>query len=320
MSKDHKIMYCSQSNTEYFDCTWVIRDYLANFSKKTDIYSPYFKIGNNQETLRFNIYRLTKTSMVTLSLEVSGPTICGCSYKISVIKDDQIAYTRIDEALGTVTVFNIDAKDVNEFISSSGTLTIHCKLTISTGEMEHVLINESVDKNQALVPKFNFDWIFLEENFSDVNLRAACGKEIPAHRVILANASSVFKAMFSHDMLENKSQLVDMIDVSHPAAVEMLRYIYTGSVVETQEFSLTAEVLAAADKYQLEGLKNVCEKMFISTLSTENAIEALTIAKKYNINKLKIKAVEFLKHKISESPNSDEAGDMIFSMIQFLSK
>ncbi|CAB0038917.1 unnamed protein product [Trichogramma brassicae] len=61
-------------------------------------------------------------------------------------------------------------------------------------------------------------------------LQTADLKVVPAHRVVLAAASPVFKAMFNHDMLENKTQSVDMNDISYDAAVEMLRYIYTGAV------------------------------------------------------------------------------------------
>ncbi|CAB0038971.1 unnamed protein product, partial [Trichogramma brassicae] len=80
-----------------------------------------------------------------------------------------------------------------------------------------LLSYEFVDANE--VPKLKFDSVLFDENLSDVKLRTACGKEIPAHRVVLAAASSVFNAMFSHSMLENNSKLVNMTDVSYEAAM-----------------------------------------------------------------------------------------------------
>ncbi|XP_014237847.1 speckle-type POZ protein A-like [Trichogramma pretiosum] len=173
---------------------------------------------------------------------------------------------------------------------------------------------------EELGSMFNNEWIFLNEKLSDVKLRTACGKEIPAHRVLLANASPVFKAMFSHDMLENNNKVVNITDISYDAAVEMLRYIYKGSVVETQEFSLTAEVLAAADKYQLKGLKNKCERILGSNLSTENAFVALKIARTYSSNHLKKQAVDFVRCIIDGTLNVNQLNDAILSLIRFVSK
>ncbi|KAL7303329.1 hypothetical protein TKK_0004518 [Trichogramma kaykai] len=309
MSSHHKITGYSQINKEYFDFTWVIREFLLILANKpTSLWSPRFQFGSDDTSLQLQFQKIKSDAEQFFRLHIWLVNLDKhFSYKISIIKDDKIIYTLVDFwddkliIIGTKQVFQMNRIDMSQFISSTGTVIIRCELKLATGSTEHFLDNETCDTNE--VPKLKFDWIFLDENLTDVKLRTASGKEVPAHRLMLAAASPVFKAMFTHDMLENKSQSVDMIDISYDATVEMLRYIYTGSVVETQEFSLTAEVLAAAEKYQLEGLKNVCEKIFISTLSTENAIEALTIAKKYNINKLKIKAVEFLKHKIEDRTN-----------------
>ncbi|XP_014227703.2 speckle-type POZ protein-like [Trichogramma pretiosum] len=187
---------------------------------------------------------------------------------------------------------------MNEFISSD-TVIFHCELKVSTGSVTSLLNNEPNKIDQVLSPKLNFNWVFLDKGLSDVKLKTACGKEIPSHRVVLATASPVFKAMFNHDMLENKSQLVDMIDISHEATVEMLRYIYTGSV-ETSEFPLTIDLLAAADKYQLEELKNKCGEILSAKLSTGNGIETLSVAVKYNMDCLKQKAADFIKLHINK--------------------
>ncbi|XP_014237851.1 speckle-type POZ protein-like [Trichogramma pretiosum] len=311
--------------SKYFNYTWVIRDYVVIFGKEGKISSHIVNPGFDDKT-RLQLH-FTKnsddSSYVKLSLQLHDLKGGGdeeFSYKISVIKDDEVVYTRIDFVhYLTDEIFNMLRTDVNKFTSSTGSLKIHFELTYATGSPEHFLKDESDDTNEVLMPKFNFDWIFLGKELSDVNLRAKCGKEIPAHRVVLAGASPVFKAMFSHDMVENKSQLVDMADVNYEAAVEMLRYMYTGSV-KTQACSLTAEILAAADKYQLEELKNKCEKILCSNVSTENAIEILKVADKYNVSCLKKKVVDFVRHKITESSDSDKAGTMILGVAQFLSE
>ncbi|KAL7303327.1 hypothetical protein TKK_0004516 [Trichogramma kaykai] len=125
--------------------------------------------------------------------------------------------------------------------------------------------------------------------------------------------------MFNHDMLENKSQLVDMVDISYDVAVELLQFIYTGAV-KNREIPLIIDLSAAADKYQLEGLKNKCEQILGSKISIENVIHILKVADKYRMKNLKKKAVDFIKCDIRESSDPDKAGTMILSMAEFLTK
>ncbi|KAL7303331.1 hypothetical protein TKK_0004520 [Trichogramma kaykai] len=308
---------------ECINYTWVIENYYLIMGKEGYVTTHNVNVGIDgiKFYLKFNNNPNNNRDFI-LYLYINGLKNDAdkkkFSYKISVIKDDQIVYTRIDfpdKAAGE-EIFEMDRKGMNMFISSTGSLTIHCELTYATGNLKQIFNYKSVLTNE--VPKLKFDWILLDENLA-IKLQTAEIIEIPAHRVVLAAASPVFKAMFSHDMLENKRQSVDMTDINYEAAVEMLRYIYTGSV-KTQEFSLTTKVLAAADKYEIEGLKEECEKILMSAVSTENVIEAIMMSNKYNTNKLKIKAVDFVKRNINESPNSDKAGDMIVSMTQFLQK
>ncbi|XP_014237852.1 speckle-type POZ protein B-like [Trichogramma pretiosum] len=326
MSSHHKITGYSQINKEYFDFTWVIREFLLILANEpASLCSPIFQVGSDDASLQLRFKKIKKLAVeqfVCLYIDLDGIDKT-FSYEISVIKDDKIIYTLVDffddELIGirTKQVFQMNRNDISQFISSTGTVIIRCELKLATGSTEHLLDNESRDANE--VPKLKFDWIFLNENLTDVKLRTASGKEVPAHRLMLAAASPVFRAMFTHDMLENKSQSVDMIDISYDATVEMLRYIYTGAV-ETQDCSLTAEILAAAEKYQLKELKDRCERILGSNLSTENAIDVLKVADKYSMKNLKRKAVDFFKHKVNESSDSDKVGTMIIRMADFLSK
>ena len=81
---------------------------------------------------------------------------------------------------------------------------------------------------------------------SDVTLVFG-GKEIPAHRAILAARSSVFAMMFKYgDSKEVQEARVEITDLDADVAHELLRYIYTGEVAGMDRFAL--ELLSAADK------------------------------------------------------------------------
>ena len=54
------------------------------------------------------------------------------------------------------------------------------------------------------------------------------GRRLPAHKNILSVASEYFKAMFSHNMLENSMLEVPLVGLSYGALEQVLTYIYTG--------------------------------------------------------------------------------------------
>lgn len=53
-----------------------------------------------------------------------------------------------------------------------------------------------------------------------------------AHRAIMASQSSVFHAMFSINMAENQSGVVKIVDVEPSAWQDLLRFVYTGLVID----------------------------------------------------------------------------------------
>ena len=58
------------------------------------------------------------------------------------------------------------------------------------------------------------------------------------------------------------------------------------------------DLLAAAEKYQLDQLKGSCEEMLISKLDVENCIEMLLLAEMHQATNLKTTAVEFFTKNI----------------------
>ncbi|XP_014233849.1 speckle-type POZ protein B-like [Trichogramma pretiosum] len=319
----------TQINKEKCVFTWVISDWLPFWNKcDAQISSSVFNVGSDN-SFQFQLQFFERTDeygkqYAGLDIRcLKSSTELLCEYNISVIKDDQLFSTYegyITHNDSSFTIFENNVGYTKEFISSTGSVTFCCKLFVFTGDHHTSLNKECVDNNEASKSRLSkFDSMFLNEKFSDVKIRTACGKEIPAHRVVLATASPVFSAMFDHDMLENKHQLVDMVDVTYEAAVEMLRYVYT-DVIENLEVSITIDLLVAADKYQLEDMKNKCELILSSKVSPENAIDILQVADKYSMKNLKKKAVDFIRHNISDSSDSDELGTLILSMGKFFSK
>ncbi|CAH8566772.1 unnamed protein product [Heterobilharzia americana] len=117
-------------------------------------------------------------------------------------------------------------------------------------------------------------------------------RQFEAHKAILAARSPVFAAMFGHGMEESRANRVEITDMEPDTVAEILRYIYTGQVVGMDR--LAHELLAAADKYQLERLKTMCEEALVESLSVENACDIFGLADMHNAEQLKVHTLEFI--------------------------
>ncbi|KAM8717856.1 hypothetical protein ACLKA7_004540 [Drosophila subpalustris] len=145
------------------------------------------------------------------------------------------------------------------------------------------------------------------KKFADVTIVTADDHKIPAHKNILSARSKVFAAMFTHSMKENTENCVDIGDFSADVIMELLRFIYTGESPNLKE--MTADLIIAADKYELHRLKAMCASSLSDNLSIETAPIVLKAADLYNMEDLKSKAIRFIKsniHKIKETNNWKE--------------
>lgn len=131
--------------------------------------------------------------------------------------------------------------------------------------------------------------LFMDEEFADVTL-CINGKSYRAHKVILATRSPVFKAILRTDMIEKKSNCIAINDIEESVFIEMLRYMYTGKVEKLE--TVVSGLLEAADKYDLEKLKIICETELLKDLSQQNALDLLMLADRYNAKNLKMKVIQ----------------------------
>ncbi|KAL7303830.1 hypothetical protein TKK_0003954 [Trichogramma kaykai] len=290
--------------------TWTIKNYrLIKCKVGESIDSPKFSVGSdNKEYFNLELYpegeceeveglfnSVYLTYLKTDSTKELDKLICKST--ISVIRDEKVL-TELklhedflqSDSWGRMKFY--DLEKIDDLISRKNTVTFRCELEIFTEYInnENETDNETEDENFE-EKKFNLP--FPSEELSDIELSTSDKKTIRAHKFILAMVSPVFRAMFNHDMLENKNNTIKITDTSHNILVEMLRFIYTGEI-EINETDMILQLLAVADKYQIDNLKIKCGKMLHAELSTENAIEFLTSAHKYNAKHLENKVLKFV--------------------------
>jgi len=128
---------------------------------------------------------------------------------------------------------------------------------------------------RLLPPKLGSDLTTVLENgsLSDVSL-VVSGRSIPAHRVVLASRSSVFRAMFEHNMKESEEGRMDISDCSYEAVAAMLKFMYCDIPPEFDDVP-PIDVLMVADKYDVPGLRRVCERHILMKLDANNAAHML---------------------------------------------
>jgi speckle-type POZ protein len=113
------------------------------------------------------------------------------------------------------------------------------------------------------------------------------GEKINAHKNILVAASSVMAAVFNgENFKEGQSNTVEIEDIDHKVFEQLLHYIYTGTAPLLHEESMTEPLFSAANKYQIEGLKEICVDSLITKLKLRNAVHFLVVGNLHSATKL----------------------------------
>lgn len=155
-------------------------------------------------------------------------------------------------------------------------------------------MNIPVDYSHIKSLAENFSKLLNNEKFADFTLMVK-GKVFKIHRVVLAARSDFFAKMFSADMQEAADSKAELKGIEIDTFEEVLHYIYTGSVTATAG-RISMDLYAAADIYQVDGLKSICISDIRTNLSESNALAAYKFADLYKIEgDLKQEAFHIIK-------------------------
>ncbi|XP_038959855.1 TD and POZ domain-containing protein 2-like [Rattus norvegicus] len=206
-----------------------------------------------------------------------------------------------------------ESKDYLHWLLPEDQLILCCKVSIvgpSFSRPEQNMRPAIKDPTQMLANDIGELW----ENFlfTDCSLVVG-GQEFRAHKAILAACSPVFRAMFEHEMLESLTNCFEIHDIHLQVFKEMLAFIYTGKAPHLHIHSVATGLLAAADKYDLQDLKDMCEDSLCRNLSVKNAVPTLILADLHSTEHLKTKAMDFIILHTSEVSETLEWKSMVGS-------
>jgi speckle-type POZ protein len=124
------------------------------------------------------------------------------------------------------------------------------------------------------------------QSMADVNF-VVKNEKIGAHTAIVVSGSPVICAMLEENKFkEGVTKEVEIDDIDPLVFKEILRYLYTGRAPKLDEDDMTEPLFLAADKYQIEALKNLCEQRLIKKLNVKTVVHHLVVAHLYTAPKL----------------------------------
>jgi len=118
------------------------------------------------------------------------------------------------------------------------------------------------------------------------------GETIPCHRNVLSARSEIFEAMFENIMVENETGEVEITDFDVGTIKSMIIYMYTGEAELNDETN--EQLIRAADKYLLNGLKKIIEAALMKSVKIENAIEMFVLGDAVHANSLRDASKEII--------------------------
>ncbi|GLT42577.1 hypothetical protein SLA2020_165680 [Shorea laevis] len=138
---------------------------------------------------------------------------------------------------------------------------------------------------------------------SDVSFEVD-GEVFPAHKLILATRSPVFKAQLYGPMKEQNTQKIKVEDIEAPVFKALLHFMYWDALPDMQELTginskwastlMSQHLLAAADRYGLDRLRLICEANLCENVAINNVATTLALAEQHHCTQLKAVCLKFV--------------------------
>ncbi|KAL4195547.1 hypothetical protein AMTRI_Chr05g73830 [Amborella trichopoda] len=144
------------------------------------------------------------------------------------------------------------------------------------------------------------------------------GEKVLAHKIVLAARSPVFQAQFFNVSEETNGEIV-VTDLEPKVFKAMIHFIYKDTLVDEEEEEFTssfgssssvaerlpAKLLAAADKYELERLRRLCESKLCKDISVSTVASTLALAERHHATELKAMCLKYAAENLADVMCSD---------------
>ncbi|KAK3008248.1 hypothetical protein RJ639_015360 [Escallonia herrerae] len=138
---------------------------------------------------------------------------------------------------------------------------------------------------------------------TDINLEVD-GEIFPAHKLVLAARSPVFRAQLYGPMRDHNTRWIKVEEIEAPVFKALLHFIYWDALPELQELAglsskwasalMAQHLLAAADRYGLERLRSLCEAKLCEDVAINTVATTLALAEQHHCLQMKSVCLKFL--------------------------
>ncbi|XP_051201610.1 BTB/POZ and MATH domain-containing protein 2-like [Lolium perenne] len=191
-------------------------------------------------------------------------------------------------------------------------LTVLCDVTVTDPHTadHHVEVEAAAPPESTLVagpaPPFDLRGQLEEAiwNKQQVDVKIEVGGEtFPAHRWMLEARSPVLKAdLLLASTTGDGATLLRVNDMDAQVFKAMLQFIYTDSPPALESATVAERMLVAADRYELEELKLICEEVLSRHVDMGSVADTLALAERHHCSLLRTACIKFLT-----SPGNFEA-------------
>ncbi|KAI3373437.1 hypothetical protein L3Q82_022046, partial [Scortum barcoo] len=122
--------------------------------------------------------------------------------------------------------------------------------------------------------------LYQQEQYSDLKVKVA-GEKLSAHKFVLAARSDVW----SLANMTSTSEL-DLSDCKPEVAMAMLRWAYTDELELSEDDAFLIDLMKLANRFQLQLLRERCEKGVMSSVNVRNCIRFYQTAEELNASTL----------------------------------
>merc|ERR1719234_2580999 len=205
------------------------------------------------------------------------------SVKCQLITEVKTARFDYDETVEAGQGFGLDnflthAKCAEAFKDKDFIVTAKVEIP---GEPVKIFGGEPAPKKQKLNV---FEKVYNSMEESDFALVFE-GEEVPCHKIVLAAASPVFKAMVKNkhkEAIEGKANIVFTKEVGRA----FVRVIYTGAVEEDLLKEHALAFMAMGEMYDLQELKEIAETKLMIQLKKENMVAMIYLGDLFRAEKI----------------------------------
>ena len=304
----------------------------STWNKSTLSSVMHFEIEGTKHDFRIAILRCERWSrwderhdvMMGVSLYYDGPLeSIAIKPTFYTSNDDEHAGYPIESQMlkkGTYSIpsiFRGYSVEINRGLLNMTSFTIRClaQVYFDSETMPSTDIDFASMPNSSTHKFYIKDFKFSEpdknfDNLSDFEIvcvdKSDTGEEserlFRCHKIILSTNSRYYDRMFSSNYCENQGK-VTVTDISSGIMETVLRYLYTRQV---QKSDIDEQLYYAADKYEIDELKEVCEKELAKGISLENIVSLAVAASLCGSDSFKTNIFAFLSQQWNNIQSSDQ--------------